>query len=96
MPQEVEEIIETIGNRARGQVLHELAANGPTTAPELAQRLGTNRASIGAHLKALESAGLVGADVAIGQRHGRTVRWNIDHQRVEQSVRRLGDYFTGH
>ena len=95
MPQEVEAIIETIGNRARAQVLHELATRGQATAPELARLLGSNRARIGAHLKALEVAGLVRADISEGQRQGRTVRWSLDPACVEEHVRRLGDYLTG-
>ena len=95
MPHEVEEIIETIGNRARAQVLHELAAGGPATAPELARRLGSNRASLGAHLKALEAAGLVDADVPPGQRQGRAVRWSVNDDRVQGHLRRLGNYLTG-
>lgn len=96
MPQEVEAIIETIGNRARAQVLHELATQGQATAPELAHHLGSNRATTGAHLKALEAAGLVRADIPEGQRQGRAVRWTIDAERVDHYLRELGNYLTGH
>lgn len=95
MPQEVQEIIETIGNHARAEILHDLATNGPATTPELRGRLGVGRSTINLHVTALEAAGLISADMPTGTRPGRTVRWTIDAARVDDHLKQLRHYFTG-
>lgn len=94
MPQEVDAVIALFSNRARAQILHELATTGPATAPELAGRMGSGRAVISAHLAALQSAGVVHGDLPAGQRHGRTVHWSIDVERVEEHLRLYAHYLT--
>lgn len=95
MPQEVVTAIETIGNRARTQILRLLAAHGPLTAAELAAQLGATKPSVHSHLAALEAAGLVAGDLEVSQRPGRTVRWTVDRDRVQQLADTWARYAAG-
>ncbi|MBF4636226.1 helix-turn-helix transcriptional regulator [Agreia pratensis] len=96
MPEEVSAVIDAIGNRARGALLHELAQNGPLTAPELARRVSASRESIHRHLLELESFGLTRADTARGQRHGRLVSWSANVDRIKELVDIWRNYLIGH
>lgn len=82
MPQEVSRAIDTVGNRARTELLHQLTAAGPLTTIEVAERASASRPSVMAHLLKLEAAGLVSADVLPERRHGRTVRWSVNRGEV--------------
>ena len=95
MPEEVTAVIYTIGNRARGALLHTLAQHGSLSAQDIAQRVGAAHSSVHRHLLELEAQGLVHADTASGQRHGRTVAWSVDVERVNQLVDVWRDYLTG-
>lgn len=95
MSREVQEIIEALGIATRVHVLRALALHGPATAPELARELNADRAGLHQHLRNLEEAGLVHADLPPEERRGRTVRWSADPQRVAAAVRKLGDYLAG-
>lgn len=95
MPEEVTAVIDTIGNRARGALLHTLAQHGALSAQDIAQRVGTAHSSVHRHLLELEEQGLVHADTASGQRHGRTVTWSVDVDRVNELVDVWRDYLTG-
>lgn len=95
MPEEVSAVIDAIGNRARGALLHTLAQHGPQTALDLAQRVGTGHSSVHRHLLELEEQGTVHADTASGHRHGRTVTWSIDVARVNELIDIWRGYLTG-
>lgn len=95
MPEEVTAVIDTIGNRARGALLHTLAQHGSLSAQDIAQRVGAAHSSVHRHLLELEAQGLVHADTASGQRHGRTVTWSIDINRIKELVDVWRDYLIG-
>ena len=95
MPQEVVTAIETIGNRARTEILRLLALHGPLTAAELAERLGATKPGVHKHLAALEAEGLVAGDVEALRRPGRTVRWQTEGQRAQQLAEIWVQYVTG-
>ncbi len=95
MPQEVSDAIELIGNRARAQILHELAVRGPLSAPDLAELLGARRETVHTHLVVLEDAGLVVADEPAGRRAGRAVRWRTDVTAVRCHVSELQRFLIG-
>jgi len=85
MPGEVQTAIDTLGNRARTEILR-LLASKPYTAMELATALDFNHASVHRHLRALEDAGLVQADQPPGHRVGVTVHWSTDIEGLARSV----------
>lgn len=93
MPEGVRRIIETIGNSARAELLHNLAA-GPATATDLATTLGVGRGTVHAHLGALEDVGLVTGDIPEGARHGRTVHWHLNRSAVDAYLDELRHYLT--
>jgi predicted ArsR family transcriptional regulator len=95
MPQEVVTAIETIGNRARTEILRLLTTQGPLTAAELAEHLGATKPSVHGHLAALEASGLVAGDVEFSQRPGRTVRWKANRRRIQQLATTWARYATG-
>jgi len=95
MPREVAGAIETIGNRARTELLHQLGTCGPLTTTELADRIAAPRTSTHTHLVQLERAGLVVADEATGQRRGRTVRWSLNRQKVREAADAWSAYANG-
>ena len=94
MPREVQTVIDCLGNRARTEILRQLATK-PMTAMELATALGFNHASIHRHLKALEDAGLVQADQPSGRRVGVTVHWSTDAANVTTAAHLWLAYVSG-
>lgn len=95
MPQEVVTAIETIGNRARTEILRLLATEGALSAGELAERLGATKSGVHHHLSALEADGLVSGDLPTDRRPGRVVRWCVNRARVEALARTWLDYTAG-
>lgn len=95
MPEEVWAINEIFGNSARIEILHRLAREGPLTTTELASRIGATNAGTHNHLRMLEEAGLIRADVDQEVRHGRTVRWSRVDGRVRGVLERLSAYING-
>jgi predicted ArsR family transcriptional regulator len=88
--------IETIGNDARTEVLKVLwATDGPLGAPELAKAVGTNYMTTYRHLRALEDAGIVRADLAIDERAGRPVTWTVDRDAVRAAAATWLGYVSG-
>lgn len=95
MPREVADAIEVIGNRARTELLHQLAEHGPLTTTELADRIGAPRTSTHTHLVQLEAARLVVADEPSGSRAGRVVRWSVDRDRIRELAEAWRGYAAG-
>lgn len=92
MPGEVTAAIENIGNRARAQIIHELALHSPQSARELADKVGAHPGVVYQHLLHLERAALVAADTEAGRRAGKTVRWTVDTKAVNAMVHTLATY----
>lgn len=92
MPGEVTAAIENIGNRARAQIIHELALHSPQSARELADRVGAHPGVVYQHLLQLESAHLVAADTEAGRRAGKIVRWTVNADAVDTMIRTLTKY----
>lgn len=95
MPGEVEAAIETVGNRARAELLRALAIHGPLALSELSDELGASRTGTHHHLVALEQRDLVQCDHAPEERRGRTVRWSLIPGAGQKMVDSLGDYIAG-
>lgn len=104
MPEDVVEAIETLGNRARTEMLRLLLAHGPLTRAELNLQLRELATSgdkkipermVWNHLLAMEDAGLVSADVPRGQRQGKTTTWSADATRARQLATRWVEYVEG-
>ena len=88
-PQEVEAIIEILGNRAHAAILRHLYQAGPSTTGEILSGIvleggkKLTRPSLQHHLEALEGAGAVTADHPRGQRHGKRVKYEANIDAVE-------------
>lgn len=96
MPEAVVIAVETMGNRARIDILRMLVeAETAMTNLELAERLETNKISVRRHLLELEKQGLVIADLSAKERGSRTVHWRADPERFRQLLERLGAYVLG-
>ena len=97
MPQEVERIIDVIGNHVREAIVRHLAVNGPSTATEVCDALGTaTRALIHRHLQALREAGIVEPDIPPDERRGRrAVVWSLNRERLDELLDRLREYLQG-
>lgn len=96
MPEEVSRAIETIGNRARIEILRSLALHGPLTLTELADDLDVRRTTAQRHLASLEQQGLVRGDIPADERWRRVaVRWSIVDDAVDTTFSALRDYVTG-
>lgn len=96
MPQEVSTAIETIGNRARIEILRSLALHGPLTLTELADELEVGRSSTQRHLATLEEQGLVRGDIPSAERWRRVaVRWRVNADAVDDVLNALRTYLTG-
>lgn len=95
MPPEVEVVVEALGNRARVQILRELARGDALTIADLAPRVGTSAVSVLRHVHVLEEHGLVDGDHARGARRGRDVRWRARSGAVEAALETLREYLAG-
>lgn len=86
---------ESLGNRARGEIVSKLSATGSMSTIELERHLSINRSSLIKHLDKLESLGLVVADTPRERRHGRTVQWSVDADRLNELLAEFADYVRG-
>lgn len=88
-PQEIEDAIEILGNRAHAAILRHLSQVGPSTTGEILKGLTLGdgkkltRPSLQHHLEALEMAGGICADHPAGQRHGRRVKYTANIDNIE-------------
>ncbi len=81
--------IETMGNRARTEILRILLTEGAMTRTQIATRLAAEGADVPLrmvlrHLNAMEEQGLVVCDVPREVRHGRTPAWSANPDRPQQ------------
>ena len=86
---------ESLGNRARGEIVSLLSKSGPMSTVQLEQHLGVTRGTVIEHLGKLEAAGLVIADTPRDARHGRTVTWRVDDQEREALLAEFTEYIRG-
>lgn len=84
-----------MGNRAQADILRTLATEGPCTIGSLLRHLDMSRASVNKHLVTLEETGLVRGDPPTGKRHGRSVVYAIDENRIQVLANRYIQYVTG-
>lgn len=83
MPRLVDAAIAAFGTRLRVALLRRLSEAGPQTPVELLEHVGlTSRTTVFANLDALESIGVVHADLPPGQRQGRVYRYTVDTARL--------------
>jgi DNA-binding transcriptional ArsR family regulator len=66
------EVFAALADATRRKVVHELAAGGPLTATQLAERIPVSRQAIAKHFASLEEAGL-----AVSHRLGREARYEL-------------------
>ncbi len=65
-------VFAALADPTRRRVVHELSADGPLTATQLAERIPVSRQAIAKHFAALEEAGL-----ATSKRSGRESRYEL-------------------
>lgn len=82
LPEDVETAVAFLGNRAQVQILRMLSSRGPCTIGSLIENLDMSRPSVNKHLVSLENAGLVVGHPAVGQRHGKSVTYQLDAGQV--------------
>lgn len=86
---------ESLGNRARGEIVAQLSKLGPMSTVQLEQHLGVTRGTVIEHLTKLEQVGLVLADTPREQRHGRAVTWSVNDQARDELLDQLSRYIRG-
>ena len=96
MPEAVVIAIETMGNRARTELLRALSLSGTAlTTTELAALVSMNRVWTLKHLQAMEEHGIVTGDIPVGERHGRLVKWSVEKKRLEELAVTWLEYASG-
>ena len=96
MPEAVVIAIETMGNRARTELLRALSlSEKPLTTTELAAACVMNRVWTLKHLQAMEEHGIVAGDIPAGERHGRIVRWSVKKTRLDELAETWVSYASG-
>lgn len=96
MPEDVVAAIETMGNRARTELLHLLSSAGRAlTTQELTEALDGTRIRVREHLMEMESDGLVVANYPPGERAGRKLLWTVDKERIADLARTWQWYAQG-
>ena len=83
------------GNRARITIIKYLQTNGASLRVDIAQETGLPNPTLGHHLSELERVGVVKGDLPPEMRRGRTMRYSIDPQRVDELLAVPGDYING-
>lgn len=94
-PEEVEVVHESLGNRARSRLVHELSAQGAMETSELADALELRVPAVQRHLNILEVAEVVSADLPRGERVGRSVRWRVNSERLDDLTGQWVRYLHG-
>lgn len=88
---ELETAIDAFGNRVRVGIIRHLREHGPSTRGDIADALGVVTGSMNAHLRSLETAGLIASDPPPTQeRSGRRVRYVLVPSRVTELYTALG------
>ncbi|QZQ53763.1 ArsR family transcriptional regulator (plasmid) [Curtobacterium sp. TC1] len=75
-----------MGNRTKALVVRYLWLNGSTTASELVRELGILQGTISASMQQLEQWAVVSTDVPADRRHGRSVTYTLDRERLQQLI----------
>lgn len=90
--------IETMGNRARTEILRVLLTEGPMTRTQIAARLGVDvpLRMVLRHLNAMEDQGLVTCNIPREVRHGRTPEWSANAERPRELTERWLGYLQSH
>lgn len=91
---EAEVAMATFGNRTRNEIIRYLLEHGPEPRGEIVAHVGASDASVAKHLVLLEDAGVVGADVEPGRRHGRAPRYSVDPARIRVLLEAHLQYLT--
>lgn len=86
---------ESLGNRARGEIVAKLSAEGAMSTVQIEKHLGVARGTVIEHLTKLEALGLVKADTPREHRHGRAVTWSVDAARLDELLAEFAAYVRG-
>lgn len=84
----------TFGNQARNEIIRYLLEHGPQARGEIVANVDASDASVAKHLVHLEEAGIVGADVEPGRRHGRAPRYSVKPDRIKVLLEAQLQYLT--
>jgi DNA-binding transcriptional ArsR family regulator len=84
MPDAASRALRAISGPTRMRTIRYLAEHPDSTAPAIIR--GTGAAAVHAALGELEDLGFVRADIPAGERHGRTVRYQLDGARLRGAV----------
>lgn len=95
MPPDVEALIDVIGNRTRQALLRELARVNTASTAQLQAAVCVRRESVVRHLRLLEDAGLVRADIPRGVRFGASPTWTLIRPNLIAQLEDMRDYLTG-
>lgn len=93
-PPEAEVAMTTFGNRTRNEMIRYLLEHGPQPRGEIVDNVDASEASVAKHLVVLEDAGVIGADVEPGRRHGRAPRYSVNPERIKALLEAHLRYLT--
>ena len=96
LPRDVEMAIESVGTIFSRAIIRHLSMHGEAGSVELAEALGTDPNTVRRCLKQLEDAGMVTANVPVGQRRGRAVTFSADPKKLKSLVKALEEFLLGH
>jgi predicted transcriptional regulator len=91
---EAEMAMATFGNRTRNDMIRYLLEHGPQPRGEIVANVDASDASVAKHLVLLEEAGVIGADVEPGRRHGRAPRYSVNPDRIRVLLEAQLHYLT--
>lgn len=80
-PSRADAVFEALADATRREVVRHLAADGPSTATELAGHVPVSRQAVAKHLGALDAAGLVETF-----RQGREVRYRLTPEPMQDAM----------
>lgn len=94
-PAIMDAFMSAFGNRARITIIKYLQTNGPSLRVDIATETGLPNPTLGHHLAELESVGVVKGDLPSEMRRGRTMRYSVNPQRIEELLAVPGNYING-
>ena len=76
-----------VASEARLAIILHLHAHPDSTRADITKAMGFGHQTVYAHLRDMEVAGLIDADVPVEDRHGRTVHYRLRAERLRAQVK---------
>lgn len=92
---EVDIASSVMGNRTKSLIVRHLWQNGPSKGTEILKATGLSGPTMSLAMQQLEQWQIVSGSIPPDQRHGRSVTYTLDRQRIRQLVEAWTAFVVG-